>query len=124
MSEKVKLIKELREVAQDHAHGVGYLAGLLRRGAAAIRDTHAGAEALESQRAEQWQLRRDAEARCDTQAAAIAELRAENGRLREALECVKQAGFDCGNDGWGVIHLTNDDWQIVLAASTGQGQGG
>lgn len=44
-------------------------------------------------------------------------------RLREALKCVKQAGFDCGNDGWGVIHLTNDDWQIVLAAlaaSTGQ----
>ena len=37
-------------------------------------------------------------------------------QLLEALECVKQAGFDCGNDGWGVIHLTNDDWQIALAA--------
>lgn len=49
----------------------------------------------------------------------------EAQRLREALECVKQAGFDCGNDGWGVIHMTNDDWQIVLAAlaaSTGQEQ--
>lgn len=52
----------------------------------------------------------------------IRELLAEMQRLREALECVKQAGFDCGNDGWGVIHMTNDDWQIVLAASTGQQQ--
>lgn len=36
MNDEVKLIKELREVAQDHAHGEGYLHGLLRRGAAAI----------------------------------------------------------------------------------------
>lgn len=69
MSEQVKLIEELREAAGDHAHGEGYLAGLLKRGAAAIKDLHAEAEAL----------------------------RAENGRLAESL-CVAHHNLSVGFD--------------------------
>lgn len=58
MSEQAKLIEELREVASDHAHGEGYLAGLLKRGAAAIKALHAEAEAL---RAENERLKRTVE---------------------------------------------------------------
>lgn len=46
---------------------------------------HAEAEALENQRAEQWRLRREAEARCDTQSAVIAQIKAEAEALRVAL---------------------------------------
>lgn len=58
---------------------------------------HQQAEALENQRAEQWRLRRDAEARCDTQAAVIAELSAEAEALRagiaeavELIDCISR----------------------------------
>lgn len=41
---------------------------------------------LEAERAEQWSLRREAEAKVDTQAAIIAELQDENAKLRAELE--------------------------------------
>ena len=44
--------------------------------------------ALEAERAEQWSLRREAEAKVDTQAAIIAELQAELAKLRAGQEPV------------------------------------
>lgn len=56
MNDEVKLIKELREVAQDHAHGEGYLHGLLRRGAAAIDALRTQVAELRAEN-EKWQRR-------------------------------------------------------------------
>lgn len=43
-------------------------------------------DALDAERAEQWRLRRDAEADRDTARAALAEVRAERDRMAEALK--------------------------------------
>lgn len=120
MSEQVKLINELREAAGHQAHGEGYLHGLLRRGAAAIKALRAEAESLRAENAKLRTALAEQGERHDTKGsrkalgAMNAKLRAKVGRLERELAALAQS--ERVPEGWSI---TREGESIIVRREQG-----